>query len=348
MDRIARLLSTSTKSSRILEIGAGYCPAAPKAAGWQTHVVDHASQEELQRKYASAPVDVTAIEAVDTVWRSGTLQEAVPAALLGQFDTVIASHVLEHLPDLIGFLESAAILLAPGGTISVALPDRRFCFDYFRPAPTTGDLLEAHSTGRTRHSLRTAWNHTAYAVTVDGGLAWGQNPITRPVFIDSFNTAAAILARAAGDLDSPALDFHVWPFTPAGFCLAILELGQLGATDWRVESLYGPDSFEFFVVLRRGAEQIDDAEALQRRRMELLRRQLMEIREQADFALAGEEATGPGHVSREADATLRAVLSSVHDQDARLRDVERVVNRVRRVLRPIEAVRRTVLSFWRT
>ncbi|HYZ24442.1 MAG TPA: methyltransferase domain-containing protein, partial [Rhodopila sp.] len=130
MDRVLFLRGSSDVSSQILEIGAGYNPVAPKRGGWRTHVVDHASRDDLCVKYAAAPgVDIGLIEEVDTIWQGGPLQEAVPADLVGAVDTIIASHVLEHFPDLIGFFQSAERLARNAGLLSVAFPDRRYCFD---------------------------------------------------------------------------------------------------------------------------------------------------------------------------------------------------------------------------
>jgi hypothetical protein len=85
MDRIVRPLGAATRSQRILEIGAGYCPVVPKAEGWQTHVVDHASRDDLRTKHRAVDVDV--IEDVDTIWHEGPLHEAVPSILMGQVGT---------------------------------------------------------------------------------------------------------------------------------------------------------------------------------------------------------------------------------------------------------------------
>ncbi len=288
MDRKARLLGSSDRSSRILEIGPSYNPVAPKADGWTTQIVDHATREELQAKYAQADVDLAVIEPVDWIWREGALHDAIPPQWHGRFDRLIASHMIEHTTDFVGFLNSAERLLAPNGTIALAVPDRRFCFDYFRPATTTGELLEAHAARRTRHSLRAAWDHVAYAVTLDGALGWDRSQQSgTPQFIDSFSAAAASLSRFRDDPAAPYADYHAWRFTPACFALAILELGQLGAIDWQVDKVQGPYSFEFFVFLRRGTASYENAAALQTERLDLLRQQFLETREQIDLALAG-------------------------------------------------------------
>ena len=36
---------------KLIEVGPSYNPVAPKAEGWDTYIIDHASQDELQAKY---------------------------------------------------------------------------------------------------------------------------------------------------------------------------------------------------------------------------------------------------------------------------------------------------------
>jgi SAM-dependent methyltransferase len=347
MTRAERLLAGASQTSRIIEIGAGYSPVAPKSAGWQSHVVDHASRQVLCEKYRDAGVDLSLIEEVDTIWQGGPLHAAVPAELCGRFDVLIASHVIEHMPDLVDFLVSAERLLGPAGVLSLAVPDRRYCFDYFKPATLTGDVLEAHAARRSRHTLRTAWNHVAYSVKLDGALACGQHPVARTDFIDAFATAAATQAAFGDDAAEPYVDYHVWCFTPAGFALVILELGQLGLIDWRIDTLHGPEQFEFFVVLRRGAERIAIPEMLQDRRMALLRQQLRESRDQIDFALADNSPAGDSRSAAAVTAArpngpadtrqLDELTATVLALDARLREVEAVTRPLDVALSPLRA-----------
>ena len=285
MDRKARLLGNIDRSQQIIELGPGYNPVAPKQDGWQTHVVDHATRAELRTKYAAANIDVNLIEDVDTIWSEGQLHNAVPADLLNCADVIIASHVLEHIPDLVGFLQSASKLAKSGGSLSVALPDRRYCFDCFRPATTTGALLEAHQRKLTRHSLKTAYDHLAYSATIDGHLAWGPRPVTKPQLMDPFEAAANLFSLADMHAAGPYRDYHSWQFTPAGFRLVVLELTALGISDWRITEMHGPENFEFFVTLRRINLAKMDPVSLQVERQRLLLAQLVETQEQLDFIL---------------------------------------------------------------
>jgi hypothetical protein len=328
LDRKTRLLSSATDSTVILEIGPGYNPVAPKADGWRTHVVDHASREDLRRKYTSANVDVDVIEEVDTIWQGGPLDMSVPQELLGQVDLIIASHVLEHIPDLIGFFKSASLLVVPGGSMSIALPDRRYCFDCFKPWTTTGDLLEAHHRGANTHSLKTLFTQMAYSASMDGQLGWGPGRVNAPVLLDPFEAAADAAAAFRLNENQPYQDCHAWQLTPSSFKLVMLELLALNLTDWRIEKLEGPENFEFFVSLQRGSGARLAPEQLQAERQNLLFSQLAEAREQIDFMLGASTGTGPP----QENIVLADLLAAQNDK---LREMAETLSWLRAILKPI-------------
>ena len=93
--------------------------------------------------------------------------------LHGTFDAFIASHVIEHTPDLIDFLQTSEILLKSSGVVVLAIPDKRYCFDYFQPLTTPGQVLAAHAEGRSRHTRRTAFDHVASELLIPS-MKYGQ------------------------------------------------------------------------------------------------------------------------------------------------------------------------------
>lgn len=274
MDRITRLLAGATRSTRILEIGPSHAPIAPRAAGWNTRIVDHAGAEALREKYRALGVDPAAIEEVDFIATGDPLDSVIPSAHHGGFDLVIASHVIEHIPDFAGFFKSLESILAPAGTISLAVPDKRYCFDALKPVTNTGDILAAAATPI--HGLRTVWSQRAYSVFYDGQGAWGQHPVSAATFTNTFDEARAVWE--AWRPDAAYEDFHAWHFMPAAFALVILELGLLGLIDWHIAGITPAEGCEFFVQLRRGAMILDPVD-IQPRRMDLLLQIQREIAE---------------------------------------------------------------------
>jgi 2-polyprenyl-3-methyl-5-hydroxy-6-metoxy-1,4-benzoquinol methylase len=281
------LLGPITRTASIIEVGAGYSPLAPKMAGWNTKTIDVATRLELIDKYRGQPdVDVDRIEEVDFIWHDGELSSAVPSELHGSFDAFIASHVIEHAPDVITFLNSAATLLAGTGTVILAIPDKRFGFDYFRPLAMTGDILASHTMRRNRHSRQTIFNHIAYAVSGNGTGAWGQHTVQNLAFFHSLETAYSAFLVSSESNTSPYVDMHAWQFTPASFELLLIELARLKLTDWRVDWIGPALGCEFHVWLQRGGEEAVAAlteSELNAQRLALLERTLVETKEQIEF-----------------------------------------------------------------
>ena len=76
-------------------------------------------------------VDVSAVEEVDYISDGRPMTEVIGAR--HRFDWIVASHVIEHVPDLLAFLIDCEALLKPGGSLVLALPDKRCFFDALRP-----------------------------------------------------------------------------------------------------------------------------------------------------------------------------------------------------------------------
>lgn len=238
-----------------LEIGPLASPIVTPDLG-RIRYVDHASTEELRRKYASDPaVDENAIMTVDFVWGEKTLAEAVGAA--APFDYVVASHVLEHVPDLVGWLNEVRDVLRPGGRLSLCMPDNRYTFDVRRRTSSLAEVVEARLLGLRRPAVRATFDHFYWHVDVDTFALWrGERGHDDPP--PDVETAMA-LARAAAETDM-YVDTHAWVFTDAGFVELIGELMRMDLIDLRFVSFtpVRTNEFEFFVTLERPAEEAPD------------------------------------------------------------------------------------------
>lgn len=285
--RIPELLAGATADWRILEIGPSHAPVAPRSGGWNTTVVDHADRAGLVAKYARDPaVDISRIEDVEFVWTEGSLDALIPADRHGTYDLLIASHVIEHFPDPVGVLVAAQKLLRPDtGIISLAVPDKRLCFDLFRAHTMTGKLLAAHREGRVRHSRADIFDNVAYFAAVGDRTGWAWEPTGAARVLNTLHQAHERFLAAREDAAAPYEDCHAWIFTPASFELIILELAALGVIDWRVERIAPQPGVEFIVHLHRGRRLFPKVEAFDAHRLDLFGEIMTDLRQQAEAFL---------------------------------------------------------------
>ncbi|MGU3539255.1 class I SAM-dependent methyltransferase [Methylobacterium sp. A54F] len=248
MDRRETLLSLFDAAGLGLEIGPSYNPLVAKADGYRVETVDYIDRAGLLRKYANDPnVDVARIEEVDYVTEGRPLLEAVPHR--GRFDYVVASHVIEHTPDLIDFLASCAELLRPEGVLVLAVPDKRFCFDLFQPLSTTGAILQANLDARRKPTPGAVFDSVAYDMLRGGRIGWAAESDEAPVFNATLDAARRVFEICAASPNY--VDVHVWRFVPSSFRLIVDDLFNLGRSPLREAAFRPGTGHEFYVALAR-------------------------------------------------------------------------------------------------
>jgi SAM-dependent methyltransferase len=282
---------------KILEIGPSYSPVLTRADGWDIYSLDHSDAEALRSKYADHPnVDVARIQDVDFVWQNGSLETPIPSDQLGTFDACIGSHMIEHVPDLVAFFGSMERILSPSGVISLVVPDKRFCFDFFQPITMTGDVLVAHREKRTRHTRASEFNAQAYMVRSGGDISWGQRPTKLLEFYDgNIQTASDKLFQQEDE--GSYHDVHGWYFTISSFRLILLELARINLINFHEADVFPTEHCEFFVTLVRGRPNLTDQQ-YQTARMDLLTQILLDVRDQSDLLIAGANYLGPDALAR--------------------------------------------------
>ena len=232
-----------------IEIGALTNPIVTRDTG-QVYYIDHATTETLRVKYANDPnVNINKIVDVDYVWGEKSLLELTQAEQ--PFDYLIASHVIEHVPNLIGWLQEIRSILKPGGILSLAIPDKRQCFDYKRQTTRLCDLFEAYLHRRKRPTSRQIFDHFASAVALqEGGIAWTDKVDDTAKFVHCHSlTMARDTAKSVFE-SGVYCDVHCWVFTPKSFFKLLEELAELDLLKFEVAQFYETTGCEFFVSLR--------------------------------------------------------------------------------------------------
>ena len=236
--------------SRGLEIGPFTSPLVPRGAA-DISYVDRASREELIRWFADNPtIDPARMVEVDYVWGERTLKECVGDGNV--FDFCIASHVMEHVPDLATWLEEVGAVLRDDGILSVVLPDKRYTFDCLRALTTVVNVVDAYVNRLRRPSSRQIFDHFSHFVETDAEVLWRQDATSlglRPNGDDRNLVQICRDARAHGTY----IDSHCWVFTPDSFLDLLVEMAKLGLVHFEVASFTptAPRENEFFVSLRK-------------------------------------------------------------------------------------------------
>jgi 2-polyprenyl-3-methyl-5-hydroxy-6-metoxy-1,4-benzoquinol methylase len=212
--------------------------------------VDHLDTVGLRDKYATqGTVDTSEIVEIDAVWGNSTLQEALGSST--KADYIVASHVIEHVPDLIGWLQELSSILQLQGEVRLAVPDKRFTFDHLRFESTLSEAIDAHLLRRRTPLPRCVLDHFLNFRPVDNVHAWeGKLDLCRQPTDESFQHAMRAAHQA---LERMYCDVHCWVFTPHSFAELLELCCRFGLIDFACENFYlteRPES-EFFVHLRK-------------------------------------------------------------------------------------------------
>jgi SAM-dependent methyltransferase len=237
---------------RALEVGPLDEPLLAGVRGVSVEYLDRCSREEHARRHAGHPRrDPRRFVAPTYVVED----KRFAAAVDGSFDLVIANHVLEHVADPITWLQEVDRLVVPGGAVFLALPDRRFSFDYLRPVSTVADLVRAHRADLERPDFTQVLEATYYARPLrPPDFAHGSPPRDK-LARGRFSSLAAAIESAEARVSDYA-DVHCHVFESGRFPILVDDLRSGGLVPWHVTALddVEPGRLEFRAILRRASE----------------------------------------------------------------------------------------------
>ncbi len=308
-----------------LELGPLASPVITRDLG-RVHYLDHVDTDALRARYAGHDgFDIEAIVPIDHVLDphrdDGTIRSAVGDA--APFDYVVASHVVEHVPDLVSWLADIRSVLREGGVLALAVPDHRRCFDALRSPTVAADVVHAHLVGATVPTPRQVYDHYSSAVAWHGHIAWNEEPsFAELVPVHSEEEA---LERAGFACAGEYQDVHCWVFTPESFRRVFETLQRLDVLGFDIAHVSGTVGGEFFATLIAGRGALDgvsvgeSTSVIDQRRSESaavraelseLREELVGVRGERDAIVASRSWRAAG-VLRRANAWRRRAQSSL-------------------------------------
>jgi SAM-dependent methyltransferase len=294
----------------VLEIGPYFNPIAARAAGYRTTTLDVFDTNSLRQKAAVDPnipqERHEEIEEVDLVGSACDLAD-LTAAHYGaehRFDWILSSHNIEHIPNPVRFLQQCAAVLRPEGTLRLAVPDKRYCFDHFRMLTEGSEWLEAFFENRSQPTPYQLFREgTIFSGPLPSGGGWRPTRKSLSVFRDWFGPE--------GRVPMHYIDTHCWAFTPESFELLVRDMIAFRLVDLRIDSVSETCGIEFYVDLVRPSSPVElDEDEYYSIRERLLRRCVdgtTSINECAPAATRTQSV--PRRVLREVSRVIRQIQS---------------------------------------
>jgi hypothetical protein len=248
MSRQEKVLFAVKRDGIGIEIGPSHRPVAPKSEGFNVTIIDHLDKQGLIEKYTHHGIDTSRIEDVDLIWNGERYAELTGKK--NYYDWILACHLIEHTPDLIGFIQQCEEVLNERGAISLIIPDKRYCFDRLRPKTGIGAVIDAFHQKRTIHSEGTAAEYHMNVVALNGTIAWTPHSQSGALHFVHPKGDALESMRKIRD-EQVYVDLHAWTFTPNSFRLIMNDLYELGFITLREECFFETEGHEFYVTLSR-------------------------------------------------------------------------------------------------
>jgi predicted SAM-dependent methyltransferase len=219
------------KSKFGLEIGPFDKPLVDRSTA-RVHYIDYFDVENLRKKaIKNANRNENNVVELDYVLKGRQISEVVT----NKYDYVVASHVLEHIPNLFGWLRDITLVLNPGGLIFAIVPDCRYTFDLCRPKTSIGELLENHFMKRVKPSQKNAFDQRFYHRHVSSHNLWKNYAEHLSNSIATFSTSQAY--ENFNKSKNEYIDCHCNLFDPLSFRESIEISKEIGIHGFSIKKI---------------------------------------------------------------------------------------------------------------
>jgi len=234
-----------------LELGPLAAPIMEKKDAC-VYYTDYTKTEDLKNKNKDNKyLDINKIVDLDFVWNpEKKLIDCVPSNL--KFDYALASNVIEHVPNVIGWIKEIFAVLNDGGVLSLAIPDKRYNFDAYNPLTTCGDVIENWIRDERIPTPRQIYNCLSNAIVwlKFGKLVNTKIKLEKRERLYSDQSAFEFASNAY--FNNRYIDVHCTTWTPESFRKIFEKLNGLNILKCEIlDIIQNPLKFEFYVYLKK-------------------------------------------------------------------------------------------------
>ncbi len=240
MSRRNEILKHADKDARGIELGPYFSPLASKHDGYNCLYLDVFDTQTIRRRAAADPFlsaeQAAQVESVDLVGDAVRIDELCrDAGETEPFDYIISANNFEHLPNPIKFLQACGRVLKTGGFLSIVVPDKSGCLDFYRPRTSLTAWIEAFFEERERPTYAQIFEQVSMIARGAGEEA----SVASFSFVAERNLRASFedWARKRVENDETYFDVHCSAFTPNSFRLLLTDAYFLGLSPFIVEEV---------------------------------------------------------------------------------------------------------------
>ncbi|MCB5202604.1 class I SAM-dependent methyltransferase [Neorhizobium sp. T786] len=216
-----------------LEIAPYFNPALPRHK-YNVHYTDYISNDEILAKAAENPGALNKeIPTIDYVWKPGRpLKETSPEGLL--YDFAIASHVMEHVPNTVGWLNDILAVLKVGAVLRLVLPNAERSNDHFRARTSVAQLVANWLDNPSVPTPFQVFDFMADCLDDDGNNTFDENGVS--IYTRRHYSLADALSTAQFvHNERQYIDVHCTVWTADTFKEAFDQIVSLGLMNVKVE-----------------------------------------------------------------------------------------------------------------
>jgi len=208
-------------NKRILEIGPLAWPNIQKQDGYNVFYADIRSTNEIKELYKN-DVNVPNDKIVDIDYVIiGEYSEALKN--VEKFDYIIATHVIEHVPQLISFFLDISNVMNPQGKLYLAIPDKRYCFDHFRAPTSFSECYDIYYRKINNFMPEQVLDQLLLHTINDASYWWKNTNSFEHLVIDK-KKIEDVQKYYIQALNGKYIDVHFSVFTPESFLVLIFQM----------------------------------------------------------------------------------------------------------------------------
>lgn len=232
-----------------LEVAPFYRPTLLKKQ-YNIYYTDYTTASELVRKHRHLPIAEQIAEntvELDYLWHPGYMLSECVAG--DKFDYAIASHVIEHVPNVIGWITQIFSVLKTGGILSLAAPDKRYTFDAYRSETQVHELIDLWLRNQSIPSPAQIFDMLSKSADVPpNSIRPAEEGIPFEKLNRNYTDQQALEYAMRSIKTGEYLDIHCSVFTAEGLKKIFIKLHELGILNIAVSE---PISYggEFFIQL---------------------------------------------------------------------------------------------------